>query len=59
MTKALFLFLIGLMVVGCTPSPSTEGGTMGHYEEINVNGTRCIVWDGYKAGGIDCDFPSQ
>lgn len=31
-------------------------GTDGSVREIDFNGTRCIVYDGFRAGGISCDF---
>lgn len=40
---------------GNTPTPSNvQGGVI--ETVILEDGTRCVVWDGYHAGGISCDW---
>ncbi len=53
-----------LALAGCAdPEPTTEGGTGGSWEVITVevDGRKvpCVVWDGYRAGGITCDWQAQ
>lgn len=54
-------FVLGFALTGCGAPASTKvGGTEGTYEVIwvDINNTKvpCVVWDGYKAGGISCDW---
>lgn len=57
------LVLVILFLCGCGPPPNnTEGKAVagvgdGRVYEVSLpDGTRCVVWDGYYAGSIDCDF---
>ena len=49
-----------VFLVGCA-EPSGPGDTDGTYEYVEVdtaNGEEvgCVIWDGIKAGGIDCNW---
>lgn len=50
-----------LALTGCTESGAGE--TEGVYEviHVDVDGRKvpCVVWDGYKAGGITCDWNAK
>ena len=56
------IILAGVMSVtlaGCKPPapPSADNVLGGTIVEVQLaDGTRCAVWDGFKAGGISCDW---
>lgn len=52
-----------LTATGCNLSrsapttPTVDNVNGGNIVEVNLqDGTRCAVWDGFKAGGISCDW---
>ena len=55
--------LTALLLVGCGKEISSEGGTSGTYEYVEVSTPNgpidCIVWDGARAGNITCDWESN
>ena len=55
-TFALLIFIV-LLASSCTP-PGSEisGETPGKVNFITVNGVDCVVWTGYEAGSISCDW---
>jgi uncharacterized lipoprotein len=44
----------------CSSSSTSEGKTEGTYQYVKVETPKgpvdCIVWDGFKAGNITCDW---
>lgn len=66
LNKAALLLAVAwsaLLVSGCSveasveskPTPDNVNG--GAIEMVTLDdGTRCVVWDGFKAGGISCDW---
>jgi len=61
-TVSEIIILAGIMsvtLVGCKPpEPPTANNVLGGtIVEVQLDdGTRCAVWDGFKAGGISCDW---
>jgi len=65
--KRLMLALLAVLAVGCSPQADTidaaepapatctDAGD-GLYDCRLKDGLRCVVFAGYKAGGIACDF---
>lgn len=52
-----FAFLLSL--IGCSPSgpPTANRVQGGSIVEVQLqDGTRCAVFDGFKAGGLSCDW---
>ena len=50
---------MSVTLVGCKPpEPPTANNVLGGtIVEVQLDdGTRCAVWDGFKAGGISCDW---
>jgi len=42
---------------GQMPPPSANNVQNGNIVEVQLeDGTRCAVFDGYKAGGLSCDW---
>lgn len=65
MRRIIGLALVStVFLVGCgaaAEESSKQGGTEGTYEYITVDTKSgdtvgCVVWDGFKAGGIDCNW---
>lgn len=59
----LIAAVAALVLTGCGQShdeETQEGDTQGRYEVIVVDTEQgpveCVVWDGFRAGGIDCNF---
>lgn len=44
----------GVRVLSHADAPLSDGISV-----ISVDGIRCVVYDGYKAGGISCEFPPR
>lgn len=51
----------GMLLAGCSKSPE-PGNIGGTYEvthvKVDERDVTCVVWDGYNAGGISCDWVS-
>jgi hypothetical protein len=70
MRTKLGIFLVGLVVVvpvvlaGCGGSAEASGPGEGNYDSWGVHTqdlpdgrtVDCVIWQGYKSGGIDCDW---
>ena len=63
MRAAALAFATALLLAGCSSSRSDlhEGGVDGGVETIQVGtedggAVECAVYDGVRAGGIDCDW---
>lgn len=58
--RAVILAGLALGVLAGCAEPTAPGKTDGVYEVIypDVNGRKvpCVVWDGERSGGIDCDW---
>lgn len=60
------LLVSAFLLVGCSTAPADQPNTDGkigegmNVVEVDVNGTpvTCVVWDGFKAGGLSCDWES-
>ena len=71
-TSLLFIaaFITAVILTGCGPAgdvpesrrtyPQVTNVTgidsWADFYDTEINGVRCIVFSGYKSGGIDCDF---
>lgn len=57
------LVLLGVVAMGCEPTntqpPSVKGGTWDVTEVELSDGVRCAVYDGFKSGGISCDWEAN
>ena len=59
MKNKIFLILIPLFVAACSPAgpPTANRVQGGSIVEVKLqDGTRCAVFDGFKAGGLSCDW---
>lgn len=68
---AMLAFVLMEALTGCGGSESESavvenGAPDGEFDDIHVFNVRvrdgqaeCIVWAGYEAGGMDCDWPGE
>ncbi len=61
-----YLALVAMLfLVGCDDAPSKttsviNTGGVGQVKELNLSdGTKCAIYDGYRAGGITCNWRSN